>query len=197
LVDINNKMGMTKNNSKVPKEDWEIIDMEDGYVPNEETKFSHQQLVMKIMDKCLVAGCEEMREGYFNEKRDRGGNIVRTYIQDTRNIFIESVKTLQNAMSPDIDKTFKNKLKELEGKLKKKRNAFCLLEEKWWDSASTGAKDENIRKGIRFCEGLLHKDFQYHKEYILEEVKIYREILSELNKLTKRLEYYKQISLEA
>ena len=78
------------------EEDNIVIQDTDNYQSGKDQRFSHQELVMSVLRKCLESGTREMMSGWFNEKVDKSGNIVRTYIDDTRKKFIESVKTSCN-----------------------------------------------------------------------------------------------------
>ncbi|HUS50903.1 MAG TPA: hypothetical protein VMZ91_12115, partial [Candidatus Paceibacterota bacterium] len=79
--------------------DLGIVNADNQYTVQEEEQFSHQVLVMSAMRKCLEAGSREMVEGYFNTRADRSGNIIKTYVDDTRKAYIESVKSFRDILS--------------------------------------------------------------------------------------------------
>jgi hypothetical protein len=172
----------------------EIIDTE-TYQPEEQQQFSHQQLIMKAMNKVIEAGCKELRSGYWNEKQDKFGNITRTYIEDTRKVFIESVETLEMFMDCDLDEEAKEEIKTLKNNLKETFKELLVQEKKDWDKLSNLIKINRIKEGIIPREKGLHPELHYAEEFIEARVKMNKEIVKSLTKLTKRLNFYKEEAL--
>lgn len=79
-----------------------------GTFTSSKTDFSYPQLVMRAIEDCRIKRAVEMKEGYFNDKLDKQGNIRREWIPDTRKIFISSVDGLKDLLAPEIknDKVF-------------------------------------------------------------------------------------------
>jgi len=184
-----------KQKQETTDDDFEIIDPE-NYSTEQEQAFSHQGLVMKGMTKCLEAGCKEMRSGYWNTRADRFGNIIKNYIEDTRKVFIECVETLEMIMVCDIDEDAKKKIDKLKEDLQRVYKKLLNDEKRDWDCCSKVVRDERIRNGICFREGCLNIKLPYYQDYIEEQVRIAREIVKELTKLTQRLDFYADIGLE-
>ncbi len=174
------------------EDDFEIKDEDDYTGFGKKEVFSHSQLVMISMKKCIEAGTKEMREGYVNEKADRYGNIVRTQIPDTRKELIESVKTLMMIMASDIDDEAKKKIGKIRYRLNKSYNKFCKYEEDEWKEAHITIKNHWNKEGTFFRKGMLSKGLPYAVEYIMEQVDSSRKIFAQLTRLTKRLDWYRE-----
>lgn len=176
---------------KDKNEDYEVVDTENYMGATGNIGFSHEVLVMTSMLKVIEIGKMEMKAGYFNTRVDRQGNVHRQYIDDTRKSFIEAVKNVLMVMSPDIDDEANKNLKKL---FEKDRNAYqrlCNEEEDYWNKMLIERKRTFINQGIYYREGYLNKELPFSQEYIEIQVDIYRDIFSELSKLTKRLNYFK------
>lgn len=169
----------------------EIIDTE-NYTGSKDASFSHEVLVMRVMNKCIESGCREMRSGWFNTKIDKNGNIIRTYIEDTRKQFIESVKSAEMIMYCDFDDPIKNPIKKLKEDVKEKYKELCKDEWKYWEQLPMSLNNSLTKEGIIFRADKLNRRLPFFQDYVEEEVEIYREILKELTLLTKRMNFYKQ-----
>ena len=174
--------------------DFEIVDVE-NYRDTKDQQFSHQVLVMKVMTKCIEAGIQEMRVGYFNEKADRFGNKSMIYYPDTRKEFIESVKTAEMIMICDYDDEAKTKIKNIKERLTKEYKQLVETEKKDWETLSITNKRARWSKGIFYTENTLNVRLPYYQEYLEYEVQCYRDIFSELTKLTERLGFYEATGL--
>lgn len=182
----------------VKKEGLEIEDVEtESYQPEEEMQFSHQALVMRAMQKCLEAGCKEKRAGYFNAKTDKFGNVIQTYVEDTRKVFIESVETVEMIMVCDLDKGAKERIKKLQGEFKKAFDKLCEEELKDWENSPQTIRTLRWKNEIYYREGYLNPELPYYQNFLEEQIRISRKIFKELTKLTKRLSYYREESLQA
>lgn len=176
---------------------FEIADVE-NYQSNKMNVFNHQGLIMEILRKVNEAGSHEMRTGYTNTKVDHAGNITRIYIEDTRKKFIETVKQAISNMTCDFDKEAKEKI----GKIKKKIEDLKkdLLEEqwKWWNSLTpkyqmifaTNGRSVGSRNAFNI-------NLEWWQRYVDDETDYYREVVGELHKLTKRLDFYQSEDFEA
>jgi len=173
----------------------EIIDVED-YHPSKEQQFSHQQLVARVMNKCLELGCKEMRAGYFNEKTDRNGDTMKVYIEDTRKAFVEAVETAEMVMVCDFDDSIKNNIKEIREKLEVLYKKLCEEEKKEWTGLKMSVKQQRWAKGITYRQECLNIHLPFYQEYIEAEVKAYREIYKELTLLTERKGFYEEEWIE-
>lgn len=171
-------------------DDVDFIDPENYSGSNSGESYSHKALIMASMRKVLEAGANEMRAGYFNEKTDRKGNVVLMYMQDTRKLFIEAVETLEMFMECDLDEEAKDKIKEIRESLKEKEKEIVEQEANDWKNAPPLLLRQRMMKGIFFREGYLHPDLPYYQDLIEERIHHYRQIFKELNKLTKRLNFY-------
>ncbi|KKL05545.1 hypothetical protein LCGC14_2604970, partial [marine sediment metagenome] len=131
---------------------------------------------------------------WFNEKVDRTGSITRTYIEDTRLKFIECIKTAMMVMQCDYDKEaqeFINQcLEELEGEKK------ALIQSQWYWFQSLPPNPKAEAQGS-IIETALNKELGWYVKYMELEIECYRAIATELNDLTKRLDFYQTEEFEA
>jgi hypothetical protein len=174
-------------------------DLEIGSVENfggsKDEQFSHSSLVMSAMKRCLEAGTKEMREGWFNERTDRQGNQIRTYIEDTRKAFIESVRSLKMVMAGDLDVVAVKRIKKYLASIKEREQEFIKSNNETWDNLSSYEKGLYLKSGQRhFSKVLTHPILKQHLiEYELQQ---WRKVFAELSRLTKRLGYYKSEPFE-
>jgi len=156
-------------------------------------QFSHAQLVMRALSKCLIAGSKEMCAGYFNTKTDKFGNQIRVYVEDTRHAFIESVKSAMMMMSCDMDEESTINIygsKGIKGNLKSSFEKLCEQEKNDIEIAPPNLKKLRITNGIYFREGCLNKNLQYYQEFMEVEVDAYRDIVCELVNLSSRKDFF-------
>ena len=174
---------------KTDNDDFVIGNVENfGGVKDQE--FSHSSLVMSSMRKCSEAGSKEMREGWFNERIDRQGNQIKTYIEDTRKAFIESVRSLKMIMAGDIDKTARDRLKKYLLNIRTKEKELINYDNEIWKKLSANEKMIHLNSGnVHLSKMLSHPKLKKH--FIEYELIQWRNIFAELSRLTKRLDYYK------
>ena len=177
------------------KEDFEIGDVE-NFQGNKDKQFSHSSLVMAAMRKCMEFGAMEMREGWFNEKTDMKGNLIRTYISDTRKQFIESIRTLKMIMACDLDSKARERLKKYLLAIKNKEKELIQMDNEAWNRLPEHEKAHHISKGRFHFERLIN--YPGLKKHLIEfELEQWRKVFAELSRLTKRLDFYKAESFEA
>lgn len=190
---------MEKKPAFVPKstDEFEIGEVED-YRSGQDKQYSHQALIMDVMRRCNEVGCHEMRPGWFNEKVDRGGNTIRTYIDDTRKQFISSVKMAKIRMACDLDEEAKKEIDGYLQQLDKKREELLADQLKWWNSLTPKYKMIAMNKGEHVLSSFaFNQDLIWFQIWVEEEVEIYRLVLESLVKLTKRLDFYEAELIEA
>ena len=73
-----------------PDEDTSDVQEPGDFFSPGEHNFSHQSLIMIGIKKCLDLGSQELREGWWEEKIDKSGNITKHYNPDTRKAFYRS-----------------------------------------------------------------------------------------------------------
>ena len=89
--------------------DW--INSGADYSPKAE--FKQAVLAMEAVQACREARAKEMKQGFWNNKLDRQGNSVRTWMEDQRKVFINSVAALGNLLSAEcLNDTLYEKSKE-------------------------------------------------------------------------------------
>jgi hypothetical protein len=174
------------------EDDFEIVEPEDYKGGYRGESFSHSQLIMMAMKKCIEAGCNEMRVGYYNEKHDKFGNNIITYNPDTRKEFIEAVETLLMVMADDIDDEAKTNIDKINIILNENYSKYCIKEESDWNTASHLIKNQWMKERIFLRKGMLNEKFPYAIEFLMEKVAASRQIFAELKKLTKRKDYYRE-----
>jgi len=176
----------------------DVIDVENySSGGNQNRSFSHSEIVMRSVGKCIEAGSKEMREGYYNTKRDRLGNSINIYNMDTRLEFIESIETLKMVLARDYDEDMEKQLKVLDEGLNKCFNDLCNKEKADWNTLNYIEKEKLKKDGYRFIEGIIQDKSFYYNYYLEKKVEVYRKIFSELSKLIKRLDDYQEELYEA
>jgi len=170
--------------------EFEIGDVE-NFSSSKDEQFSHSTLVMSAMKKCLEAGCKEMKTGWFNVKQDRQGNTIKTYVDDSRKNFIESIKTCCMVMACDLDKEAEEYIDECLEEIKIKKKELAQLEEESYNKLNEGLKTLMKSKGIYNIPGhISHPELKEHLVWF--ELEMFRSIYAELSKLTQRLGFYKE-----
>jgi len=170
--------------------EFEIGDVE-NFSSGKDEQFSHSMLVMSAMKKCLEAGCKEMKTGWFNVRQDRQGNTIKTYVDDSRKNFIESIKTCCMIMAADIDKEAENYIDECLEEIETKKVELAKLEEESYNKLNQGLKTLMKSQGIYNVPGhISHPELKEHLVWF--ELEMFRSIFAELSKLAKRLDYWKE-----
>lgn len=179
-----------------PNEDIEIGDVE-SYSQNNDSGFSHQGLVMTSLRRSLENGSKEMRAGWIQNKVDKNGNVIRTYIDDTRKSFIESVESCLDIMECDLDEEAKKEINSLISSLQELKDKLNKQEDDEWNLYPRIMKLKLTQQGKGNINGYFNKDKIYYQTYLEESIRTYRKILRCLSKLTKRLDFYKSEVIEA
>jgi len=174
-----------------------IIRSPDEYSSNKDFKFSHEQLIMTTFQKVIEAGSKEMIVGYFQTKRDKFGNSIQTYIMDSRKVYIESVKTADNLLSCDYDDEAEEKINKLKDEIINIKKKYIEAEKMFWINSNIKSRERLNNQGITYLEGQMSSKNFFYKQFIDFEIDKYREIFTELNKLTKRLDFFSAINFEA
>jgi len=152
--------------------------------------FNHQQLVMTGIAKCLDLGSKELKEGWWEEKIDKQGNMARTYHEDSRKAFVESVKSLLMVVSCDFDEEANAKVRKLIKEIKTRKEYWLNQEWQWWVNLTNQEKDILNRQGKNVMKGFFNAKLSFDNYFYEEETDLYREVCTEINHLTKRLNFY-------
>jgi hypothetical protein len=178
------------------KDDFEIGDVE-TYGSSGDSGFSHQTLVMGCMRRALENGAKEMRPGWFENKVDKHGNMSRVYNEDTRESFISSVEACLMAMDCDLDKDAAEDIKKLTEEIETTKKNLLDEEKKEWGLLNPMIRRNLISSGKGFISGYFNRDKRFFQLYLEEKVRVYREILKALSRLTQRIDFYKEEIFEA
>jgi len=176
------------------KDDIEIIDPE-TYRPGGEKEFNHEALVMEAFRKCIEAGTHEFRAGYMNQKTDKLGNTIVSYVEDTRKKFIESVRTLRNVIICDVDDEAGKDIKKLMASLEDKKKELLAIQARWWKSLNLMQQKKANEQGHTVLEGAFNKNLPWYEEFIEDEVNTYRLLFEVFSKLTARLGFYQEVEI--
>lgn len=180
--------------------------------------FDKSSLVMIQINRVVLVRSKEMTRGYTTTKFDNNGNAMPVTIPDARKEFISSIKALKSLLAPEAEdekeQIFIEKEKEIMGRLKKCYERYCYSPY----ILKTVGIDHFGNKDERYFEDKDNKympspgstvslpngpvataltpvergwDSNIHL-YIDETVSLYDELFAELNKLVKRLGYYKK-----
>ena len=175
--------------------DFEIGDVE-NFSSNKDEQFSHSTLVMSAMKRASESGSKEMKTGWYNTKQDKQGNTIKTYIDDSRKSFIESVKTCCMIMACDLDEEAETYIDECLEDIDNKKMELAKLEEQSYSKLNEGLKVLMKSNGIYNVPGhVSHPELKEHLVWF--ELEMYRSIFAELSRLTKRLDFFKSQAFEA
>jgi len=186
----------TNSSLNESENDYDIMDVE-GYRGNKDQQFSHQALVMRSMSKCIELASKEMHAGYFDERSDNKGNVTHVYREDSREAFIESVKTIEMVMACDMDPVAVEEIGKIKEEINKIKDVYLNAEREYWENMKPNVRNSMIGRGYAYQTGLFNKDFRFFHEYKKIEVDLYREIFKELSKLSFRLGFYEEEALHA
>lgn len=85
---------------KEEDDDEDYIDEEAEYSPKSE--FSKPKIVYEAMQKCINARGDEMKAGYYNTKITPEGIPTKTWIKDSRQVYIGTVIALKGLLNPEL-----------------------------------------------------------------------------------------------
>jgi len=154
---------------------------------NKGDAFNHDALAMLAYTKCINAGTQEMRKGFWQSKEDKMGNPVLTYHPDTRLEFIASVNILRTVLSSNFDLDATTKINNLLIDIKNKKQMLTKQEYQEWQMLPY---TERLRQP--YVDGMLNQDKIFYQYFINYSVEVYRSIFEELELLLKRSKYLKR-----
>lgn len=154
---------------------------------NTDETFSHQGLVMTAYRKVIEASAKEMRKGWIESKKDKFGNQVTVWHEDTRQVLINTIETMRIIMMSDTDETANTNINKIYQDLESYRNDYAMQEHNAWLSLPI-----NRRLLIPHIEGQLNQDLPYYHKYLDLCVDGYRQIFQELELLLKRTKYFRK-----
>lgn len=202
---------MAKKSEDSVYDDDDIVSEVAEYSPKSE--FSKPKLAYEASSKCIESRGKEMISGFWNMKSSKDGTPYKTWIEDSRKVYIGCVEALNNIMFPErqrnsLMKEFEEYFVEEKKKLFKK---YCYTEKKrqiengriiWKE---TGKK---MLPPIGAVVVMRNMDNEYLKKNVAEEVKggwdnyinayhdelllLYDEMFAHLNNLIDSLNYFKQ-----
>jgi len=194
----------TKNNQQSASEtmvpddysDIQVLDPE-NYQSDKFQVFNHQVLVMTVMQKCIEANCHEMRQGWYNEKQDNHGNLTRTYIEDTRQKFINCIKAAVRVMRCDFDKEANDVVDSYVEQLSEMKDRLLSSQKKWWDSLTPKLKQIAMQRYGEVIPEFFNEKLAWWQMFVEYETECYGLIFEELGELTRRLDNYQIADFEA
>jgi len=155
--------------------------------------FNHPGVVLEAYRRVLSALAQEMTEGFWQQKLDKQGNSIWTWMTDTRNAAIESIETLKNAMIGDLQGTkFEKDINKL--------NADIDSEyEKAKNESDLDWRNTHIGPGQKLAYIKAHgvprtfndKSPAWHS-FIEVKLKAYRKIFEQLELCIKDLKYFRK-----
>lgn len=169
---------------------FEIEEVE-NFSGSKDLNFSHNMLVMKAMQKCIDAGCHEMKEGYQNEKIDKLGNRTLFYLEDTRKKFISSVQSAIMVMICDFDEKAHKNIEKIQSYIEERKEFWHSQEEDYFRNSNPQQKEKDRKRNIFYNKNAFNMHLPFVNFFLDEQVEAYRDIFGELSKLTKRMDYYK------
>lgn len=170
-------------------EEGDIVEPDEWQNPEEQV-FNHQVLIMNAIKKCLELGSKEMREGWWDEHIDKNGNVRRRYNSDTRKDFMESVKSLMMVAACDYDEDATKNINAALAQIDVRRKYWMDEEWKWWLSLTPMQKGQLVREGKQVSQGFFNSKLPFDNFFFEDELNLYRTICTEINHLSKRLDFY-------
>ncbi len=188
--------------------DYDDIDSEEAEYSSK-SDFSKAKIVYEAMQKCIESRGKEMKAGYYNHKMTPDGMVIKTWVGDSRQIFIGTVEALRGLLSPEI----KNE-KEYKAAVKKYYESKKTIKEKYiYKEKLPESSDERIilketgrtfipeidslvilpnLKNPELAEQVIGGWNNYINAYWDELVIIHDYIFAILNDLINHLNYFKQ-----
>lgn len=174
-------------------EDEDVLEVAnpEEYSYKKEDAFSHPATVMKAYMRCLDTGAQEMRKGFWQDKLDKFGNKVTTYMPDTRMEFINSVETLKNVLYAHLvsykDTQIVKEISSIFDRLDKEKEKLIAQEETWWNGLPYAQRSK-----IMHFKGMFNQDLIFYQQYISLKVDAYRELFECLEFLLSLTTYLKK-----
>lgn len=125
------------------KEEQEFIEAEEYQGKNKEASF--RSIVLNHLSKISLISTKEFREGYWNKKpTSTGGGVYmsETYIEDTRDSYINAIDFLYDCLLPHFDEDMEKAGKKINKDL---------------DNALKNAKEKKTKKSDWIDDKLLNK----------------------------------------
>ena len=178
------------------------------YSPKSE--FSKPKKVEEAVTNCINARGKEMCKGFWNTKLTKDGSPIRTWVEDSRKVFIGTVIALRNLLAPEIsrDKNFK-KFEENFNTSKQTLFTNYSYTEKQLERTGEGKKWVSTkRKMIPEIDAIIvhpnptnqssAKETRgywnlYTNAYYDELLLLYDEVFAQVNILIDSLNYFKQV----
>ena len=176
--------------------DIEILDPE-NYQSDKFQVFNHQILVMNVMQRCIEARCHEMRSGWYNRKYDNQGNLSMSYVEDTRQKFINCVKGAVEVMKCDFDNEANEVIDSYIEQLSDMKDNLLKAQQSWWDSLTPKYKQQCSQRYGEIISGFFNEKLPWWQMYVEYETECYGLIFEELGELTRRLDNYQIADFEA
>lgn len=166
------------------------------YGSAQDLKYSRTHLLMHITLKILDAGSREMKKGFYQEKKDKFGNIIRTLTDDTRRSYCEAVRTLMDLSSPDFDNDTTEEVERIEKEIEDRKKELLDAELKEWNSFSLADKKGLISNQLGSVKGSFNSEKRFVEQFTLFCLDKYREMFQVLTNLAKEKDYYVAESFE-
>lgn len=85
------------------------LEFDDGesFQYNNQGQITHEQLILQAMKRCMEEGSKEMKGGYFKQSVNNQGQVKEIWVDDQKQIYIQSIKSLYDVMIPKHDEIFK------------------------------------------------------------------------------------------
>lgn len=184
-------------------------EISEGAEYSPKSEFSKPKLCEEAVRKCIEVRSKEMKKGFWNTKLTKEGLPIKTWVEDTRQIFIGSVVALKSILSPEInlDKNCKKDMGDFEKNLKQAREDYSYEEQIIEMEGSNSIWKKSGKKYIPeigakvIIKDITRKNFavqviggwdskvNIYWDVIFQE---YDKIFPRLNELINKLNYFKQ-----
>lgn len=130
-----------------------------------------KQIVLTHINRCVINGSVEWHGGYWQERNATNYTIERIYIQNSREVYCNSVKMLRALLLGYFDKQIKEADKEIQEQLKQRYEEYLK---------------EVKQEGNKYAKA----------EYYEDKVDLHIRLFEELIMLSKRLNFFEEESSE-
>lgn len=174
------------------EEQVQFIDA-DEYQPTPQGAISYEQVVLQQIKRCVDEGSKEMRGGYFKQKQSARGT-VEIYIEDQRQIYINSINSLYDLLINYFDDGFARSDAKFENRVYNiQQEAISLLklklkfiQEREINEGLTSTGSLKMQLEMQIATGMIDNESYEAVRAYEKRIEAYRYLYQELIKLYGR-----------
>lgn len=187
--------------------DDDIIEETPEYSPKSE--FSKADIVKSAVQRCIDSRGKEMREGYYNYQISNSGQTLKTWIEDSRIVYIGTVIALRKLLNPEcrrgeafqkFDREFNDEEERIFNKYAYSKQTYNIVNGRYvWRTEKTkympkkgaiiSVPDVRTNRPEKMA-GIWDENIDLYWDEMLD---IYDELFARLNDLIDSLNYFKSV----